>query len=59
VNNIEYIENKIKENSGKTAEIKVVDINEILVEWYKKLNYKHNKTDKLVDGTINCRLTHM
>jgi ribosomal protein S18 acetylase RimI-like enzyme len=48
---MEYIENKIKENDGKTAEIHVVDINEILVEWYKKLNYKHIRTDKLVDGT--------
>jgi ribosomal protein S18 acetylase RimI-like enzyme len=49
---MENIENKIKENGGKTAEIHVVDINEILVEWYKKLNYKHIRTDKLVDGTI-------
>jgi ribosomal protein S18 acetylase RimI-like enzyme len=49
---MEYIENKIKENGGKTAEIHVVDKNVILVEWYKKMNYKQIRIDKLVDGTI-------
>jgi ribosomal protein S18 acetylase RimI-like enzyme len=49
---IEYIENKIKENGGKTVEIHVVDKNVILVEWYKKMNYKLIRIDKLVDGTI-------
>jgi len=47
---ISYIENKIRENGGKTAEIHVVDKNEILVEWYKKLNYKQVRTDILFDG---------
>jgi ribosomal protein S18 acetylase RimI-like enzyme len=49
---MEYIENKIKENGGKTAEIHVVDKNEILVDWYKKMNYKQIRIDKLVDGAI-------
>ena len=47
---MEFIENKIKENSGKIVEIHVVDINEILVNWYKDMNYKHIRTDKLYDG---------
>jgi ribosomal protein S18 acetylase RimI-like enzyme len=50
---MEYIENKIKENGGKTAEIHVVDKNKILVEWYEKQSYKHIRIDKLVDGTKN------
>jgi ribosomal protein S18 acetylase RimI-like enzyme len=49
---MEYIEKKIKENGGKTAEIHVVDINVILVEWYKKMDYKQIRIDKLVDGKI-------
>jgi len=45
-----FIENKIRENSGKIAEIHVVDINIILVEWYKNMYYKQIRTDKLYDG---------
>jgi N-acetylglutamate synthase-like GNAT family acetyltransferase len=45
-----FIENKIKENNGKIAEIHVVDINKILVKWYKNMNYKQIRTDKLYDG---------
>ncbi|WP_461257280.1 GNAT family N-acetyltransferase [Treponema sp. R80B11-R83G3] len=46
-----FIENQIKEKGGKISEIHVIDMNEILVEWYKKLNYKQIRTDKLYDGT--------
>ena len=35
-----FAENKIKENGGKIAEVHVVDKNIVLIEWYKKLNYK-------------------
>ena len=45
-----FIENKIRENGGKTAEIHVVDINEILIKWYKNMDYKQIRTDKLYDG---------
>jgi ribosomal protein S18 acetylase RimI-like enzyme len=45
-----FVENKIMESGGKTAEIHVVDINIILVEWYKKLGYKEIRVDNLVDG---------
>jgi ribosomal protein S18 acetylase RimI-like enzyme len=48
---MEYIENKIRENGGKIAEIHVVDKNVLLVEWYKKMNYKQIRVDKLFDGT--------
>ena len=47
---MEFIENKIRENGGEIAEIHVVDINEILVKWYKNMNYKQIRTDKLYDG---------
>jgi len=45
-----FIENKIRENGGEIAEIHVIDINEILVKWYKNMNYKQIRTDKLYDG---------
>ena len=47
---MEFVENKIRENSGEIAEIHVVDINITLVEWYKNMNYKQIRTDKLYDG---------
>ena len=47
---MEFIENKIRKNGGKIAEIHVVDINEVLIEWYKNKNYKQIRTDKLYDG---------
>jgi ribosomal protein S18 acetylase RimI-like enzyme len=49
---MEYIENKIKENGGNTAEINVVDKNVILEKKKKKMNYKQIRIDKLVDGKI-------
>jgi ribosomal protein S18 acetylase RimI-like enzyme len=49
---MDFVENKITENGGKIAEIHVVDINIILVEWYKKLGYKEIRVDKLVDGAM-------
>jgi ribosomal protein S18 acetylase RimI-like enzyme len=55
---IKYIENKIKEKGGRTAEIHVVDKNVILVEWYKKMNYNQIRVDKLFDGKKNYRLIH-
>jgi len=45
-----FIENKIRENGGEIAEIHVIDINEILVKWYKNMNYKQIRIDKLYDG---------
>jgi len=47
---MEFIENKIRENGGEIAEIHVVDINEVLIEWYKNMNFKQIRTDKLYDG---------
>ncbi len=47
---MEYIENRIKEIGGTSAEIHVVDINETLVEWYKTLGYEQIRVDTLVDG---------
>jgi len=47
---IEFIENKIRKNGGEIAEIHVVDINEVLIKWYKNMNYKQIRTDKLYDG---------
>jgi ribosomal protein S18 acetylase RimI-like enzyme len=47
---MEFIENKIMDDSGKIAEIHVIDINEILVKWYKNMDYKQIRTDKLYDG---------
>jgi diamine N-acetyltransferase len=49
---MEFIESKIRENGGEIAEIHVVDINEILINWYKNMNYKKISTDKLYDGEI-------
>jgi len=45
-----FIENKIRENGVEIAEIHVIDINIILVNWYKNMNYKQIRTDKLYDG---------
>jgi GNAT superfamily N-acetyltransferase len=42
-----FCENKIIEHGGKTAEIHVVDRNELLVEWYNKLNYRKTRTDEI------------
>jgi ribosomal protein S18 acetylase RimI-like enzyme len=42
-----FVENKIVEDGGKTAEIHVVDINEILIEWYKKLGYFNVRIEEI------------
>ena len=42
-----FVENKIVEIGGKIVEIHVVDINEILIEWYKKLNYIKVRIDEI------------
>ena len=44
---MEYVENKIYENNGKLIEINVVDQNNTLIEWYKKLNYVYIRIDDL------------
>jgi hypothetical protein len=41
-----FVENRIKENSGKTAEIHIVNNNEILKEWYIKLGYKEIRVER-------------
>jgi ribosomal protein S18 acetylase RimI-like enzyme len=47
---MEFIENKIKENGGKIAEIEVVDLNKRLIEWYKNMEYKQIRIDQLFAG---------
>ena len=37
---MKFIETQIIENSGKTAEVHIVDKNTVLKEWYKKIGYK-------------------
>jgi ribosomal protein S18 acetylase RimI-like enzyme len=49
---VEYVENKIKENGGKIAEVHVVSINMLLIDWYKKLGYNVIRTEKLGDDKI-------
>jgi ribosomal protein S18 acetylase RimI-like enzyme len=44
---MEFVENKIIELGGKIAEVHVVDKNILLIEWYKKLNYKEIRTDEI------------
>jgi ribosomal protein S18 acetylase RimI-like enzyme len=44
---MEFVENKIIEDGGKTAEVHVVDINEILIEWYKELGYFNVRIEEL------------
>jgi ribosomal protein S18 acetylase RimI-like enzyme len=41
-----FIENKIKENGGKMAEIHIVNNNETLKKWYKKLGYKEIRVEE-------------
>jgi len=48
-----YIENKIMEDNGKIAEIHVIDINKLLIEWYKKSGYREIRIDNFVDGFNN------
>ena len=44
---MKFAENKIKENGGKMVEIHVVDKNNVLREWYKKLNYVEIRIDEI------------
>ncbi|MDR1589205.1 MAG: hypothetical protein LBS51_03320 [Oscillospiraceae bacterium] len=41
-----FIENKIKENNGKIAEIHIVNDGEILKAWYNKLGYKEIRVEE-------------
>jgi ribosomal protein S18 acetylase RimI-like enzyme len=50
---MDFIENKIREDGGKTAEVHVVSINQALIEWYKKLNYKVTRYDVISDKYKN------
>jgi ribosomal protein S18 acetylase RimI-like enzyme len=50
---MEYLENIIKNNGGKTVEIHVVDKNIVLIEWYKKLNYKYVRVDEIKSLPFN------
>jgi ribosomal protein S18 acetylase RimI-like enzyme len=47
-----FAENKIIENNGKIAEIHVVNINDVLIEWYKKLSYRQIRVEKLADTPV-------
>ena len=42
-----FVENKIRENGGKTAEVHVLDKNNLLIEWYKELGYTEIRIDEL------------
>jgi hypothetical protein len=42
-----FVEGKITEEGGKTAEVHVVDKNVVLVEWYKKLGYVKIRIDEI------------
>ena len=44
---MEFVENKIIENSGQIAEIHVVDKNILLIEWYKKSGYTEIRVDEI------------
>jgi ribosomal protein S18 acetylase RimI-like enzyme len=44
---MEFIENKIKNNDGKIAEIHVTDKNTVLREWYKKQGYVEIRTEEV------------
>jgi ribosomal protein S18 acetylase RimI-like enzyme len=50
---MEYTESKIKAEDGSVAEIHVVDLNDTLVEWYKKLAYKQIRIDVLTNMPFN------
>jgi ribosomal protein S18 acetylase RimI-like enzyme len=43
---MDFIENKIRENNGKIAEIHIVNNNGILKDWYKKLGYKEIRIEE-------------
>jgi ribosomal protein S18 acetylase RimI-like enzyme len=51
---IVFIENKIIEIGGKIVEIHVVDVNEILIEWYKKFNYFEVRIDEIKTLPFNA-----
>jgi ribosomal protein S18 acetylase RimI-like enzyme len=42
-----FVENKIINDGGKIAEVHVVDINEILIKWYKKLGYFNIRVEEI------------
>jgi ribosomal protein S18 acetylase RimI-like enzyme len=44
---MEFVENKMAVNGGKTIEIHVLDKNILLIEWYKKLGYAEIRIDEL------------
>ena len=44
---MEFAEQKIRECGGTQAEIHVVDRNELLIEWYRKLGYIQIRIDEL------------
>jgi len=50
---MEFIENEIRKNNGKTAEVHVVDKNIVLREWYKKLGYREIRIDKIKTMPFN------
>ena len=50
---MEFAEGKIKEHGGTMAEVHVVDINTILIEWYKKLGYKEIRVDEIKSLPFN------
>jgi ribosomal protein S18 acetylase RimI-like enzyme len=42
-----FVENKIMEHGGKMAEVHVLDKNNLLIAWYKKLGYEIIRIDEL------------
>ncbi len=55
---MDFVENKIRETGGETAEIHVVDKNDLLIKWYKKLGYVKVRIDELKHLPFNsCVMT--
>jgi len=50
---MEHIENRIRDEGGKIAEIHIVDKNGVLKEWYKRLGYIEIRIDEIKTMPFN------
>jgi ribosomal protein S18 acetylase RimI-like enzyme len=48
-NLMKYIENIVKEKQGNKSELAIVDNNQILKKWYKKLGYEEIRIEEYVE----------
>ena len=48
-----FVERQILEEGGEKAEVHVVDINKVLVEWYKSLGYTVIRTEEIKTAPFN------